>query len=73
MGPLAKRVIHDKVIISRALCLAVKDVDEQEDDPMESMDACHVVSKEDMQAAAGRQKASHKAFGQLLRSKVPFA
>ena len=62
---------------SIALCLgsAVGDVDEEEDDPAESMslDACRVVSNEEMRAAADRQKASHRAFGQLLRSKVRIA
>ena len=44
---------------------------EQEGDPAESMETSREISEEEMQAAAARQKASHEAFGQVLRSKVP--
>lgn len=53
---------------SRVLWLA--DDEEQEGDPAESMETSHEISEEEMQAAAARQKASHEAFGQVLRSKV---
>ncbi|CAL5220091.1 g2042 [Coccomyxa viridis] len=50
------------------------DTDEkkQEGGPAESMETSREISKEDMQAAAARQKASHEAFGQVLRSKGYF-
>ena len=57
----------------RALWLAGTDGEDQQGSDVESMDTCREVSKEDMQAAAARQKASHEAFGQILRSKVSYA
>ncbi len=54
----------------RGLWPADTDEKKQEGGPAESMETSREISKEDMQAAAARQKASHEAFGQVLRSKV---
>ena len=68
--PPNREVLIVSVFGSRALCLAVSESDDREDGHVESMDTCHVVSSEDVQAAAARQKALHEAFGQILCSKV---
>ena len=44
--------------------------DKEQEDAAEGMETCREISEEEMQAAAARQKASHEAFGQVLRSKV---
>ena len=54
----------------RVLGLAGMGMDGLEDGPVEDMETCREVSKEEVQAAAARQKALHDAFGQILRSKV---
>ena len=54
----------------KVLGLAGTGMDGLEDSPVEDMETCREVGKEEMHAAAARQKALHDAFGQILRSKV---